>query len=219
MKNINSLSSYVLHQFIKYSSNNENCQCYPDYCRCSTIDIEGIDKDISGCVSISELGETDLEKALLFMYAKDLLTLEDIEANAVSGYYGQELEVSGFSNTGLEDLYTFNNFTDIEKLTACLNAENIKRKFKTKVLEDFTSIKFDKIHRKLISPLANNNLCSKSLNLYSDYYLYNNHKDLPVICVLRKTGNDSYRIIDGRHRFAIFTDKFPKKLIPAIVVE
>lgn len=219
MKNINSLSSYALYSFVRYTSHTEDCQCYPDYCRCSIITIEGIDKNIHSCVAISELGETDLEKALLFMYAKDLLTIEDIDAKAVGGYYGEELEVNGFSQTGLEDLYTFNNFTDIEKLTACLNAENIKRKFKTKVIEDITSIKFDKIDRKLIDPLTNNNLCSKSLDLYNHYYLYNNRRDLPVICVLRKTGNDSYRIIDGRHRFTVFTDKFPKKLIPAIVVE
>jgi hypothetical protein len=215
MKDPKTLPNYYLHSFIEYHSNSEDCQC-GDYCRCGVIEIDGFSNSAYDCSKIAELGETDLEKALLFLYAKSILRLEDINYRAVGGYYGQELECDGFTDSGLEALKTFSLFTDLQKLEAVLDAENGRFKLASSILKDITSIKFDKIDRNLIHNNTPKALNDKKLKEYKQHFV--DSKSLPVICLVKKE-KDSYRLIDGRHRFTAFTEKFPKKLIPAIVIE
>lgn len=213
MKNYK-IDSYSLRSLLNYESNNYDCEC-DSICRCSVIDVIGISPSIDSFVVISELGETPLDKALFFMYAKSLITIDDIEFDIVNGYYGQELEVSGFSKLGKYELEYFDKLSSLDKLESCLNAEN--GKFKTTILKNIKQISFDKVDRKYIDTPINNKLHKDTLDEYKSFFQYS-REDLPVICVLKKIA-DRYQIIDGRHRFSVFTDKFPKKLIPAIVVE
>lgn len=212
------IPSYVFYGIINYerSECDGSCKRDNDYCRCTKITITGLNDKIDLAVALSDLGENDLEKALLFMYGKCHITIDDIDYRIDSGYYGEELETNTFSNTGLKYIKEYSELSDIEKLESCLNAEN--GRFKTNLLKNVTSIKFEKIDRNLIHNNTPKTLNDKKLLEYEQHFIHN--ESLPVICIVKKEkDSSSYRLIDGRHRFKVFTDKFPKKLIPAIVIE
>lgn len=220
MKNPTNIPSYVFYGTIDYerSECDGSCSRNNDYCRCTTITVNGLRDKIDLAAAISDLGETDLEKALLFMYGKCHMTIDDINYKIDRGYYGEELDIDTFSDIGLKYIKEYSELSDIEKLESCLNAEN---RFKRDIVRNVESIKFDKIDRKLIIDATPGLLSKENLNKYINYF-NKTEESLPVVCVLKKQGaadNPSYKIIDGRHRFKAFTDKFPKKLIPAIVIE
>jgi len=207
---LNELSTYY-QTFLDYERNESNCgggrNC-ENYCHCTTlspeitnIDLNYIYKDIIGHSSIETILDYGVDRLV------QSITMNDFDAHGVSGYYGEELEIT-LEESGkdkLNTIYSLENLSDIEIIYKCLEKEygfvleTLKNK-KIKVLD----------------------IDLKDIILPSDQYkkvnqeVVANYRNRDEIWLLVKEIGTKYSLIDGYHRYSS-AQQTNKKTVKVIV--
>jgi hypothetical protein len=189
------LNKVDFHYCVEYDYDNyTKCHCYPDYCRCSTIDnfrIISIDpmsitEQICNNYKCNEITKYALSRVCMS------LTADDFEVDIDWGYYGQEIEGIYLVNDRLIELIQLIIFTEDNDARIRMALTN-EYGYLLDELKD--------CHFELIDINLNDIIFGQP-----DHYrklrvdIIEKYRDYEGICGIVKEKDGKYSIVDGYHR-------------------
>lgn len=191
---------------VDYDFNTNNCDCYPDFCRCGTIENIVINKGLylHGAQSMMSSVDGDtLEKLLAFMFFRHCLTSEDFSVKVTHGYYGEEIDDVLLTDSGYNKVCHFNNLiisNDIRAILAMILTHHYG--YVMPSVLDYKEWELKTVLVKDIEvPKAG---LSKVLNVGYDHWDESEWPDFFPGCLVIPH-HEKLKIIDGFHRWSAFT--------------